>query len=199
VIRLAVVSVAGLALFLALGAQVDTHPFLPGDRAAFDALDHLRTDWGVDVVAVLTDLGSSPVTGALVLFTGLRARPRAQGIALIAGMVILVLAVTEAKVYFDRPRPAGMLVHAAGLSYPSGHAAYATAWVACALTAGGGRLLVAGAAGVMVAVMASRVYLHVHYLSDTIGGAALGVAVFAGCALAARAAGTIRDNRSEKP
>ena len=41
------------------------------------------------------------------------------------------------------------------------------------------RWLTTAAAALAVTIGASRLYLHVHYLTDVLGGFALGVAVFA--------------------
>ena len=85
----------------------------------------------------------------------------------------------------DRPRPGGSLVDTVGAAYPSGHAAYATAWVAAAvvltrrlrLVTSGALVFVALAIAVLVGV--TRVYLRAHWGSDVGGGWGLGAAVFA--------------------
>jgi len=68
--------------------------------------------------------------------------------------------------------------------YPSGHAAYSTAWVAAAvmLTRRLGLLtkgtLVFVALGIAAAVGVSRVYLRAHWWSDVVGGWGLAAAIF---------------------
>jgi undecaprenyl-diphosphatase len=89
---------------------------------------------------------------------------------------------TLLKALVDRPRPPGALVHPIGSSYPSGHATDAgTTAVALVLlftTAGPGRRLWWIAAGLAIAAMAwSRTYLQVHWLSDVVAGALLGIGV----------------------
>ena len=76
-------------------------------------------------------------------------------------------------------------------NWPSGHTTGAAAcFAAFALVLGRGRsrnvqsLLAAGAVFIAVAVAASRVLLGVHWLSDVIGGLALGWAWFALCSIA---------------
>jgi undecaprenyl-diphosphatase len=86
------------------------------------------------------------------------------------------------KTLVDRPRPPAGLVHPVGSSYPSGHATDAgTTAVALVLlftAAGPGRRPWWIAAGLAIALMAwSRTYLQVHWLSDVVAGAALGIGV----------------------
>jgi membrane-associated phospholipid phosphatase len=111
-------------------------------------------------------------------------------------LVILLVAVrllelgvnTLIKDLVDRPRPtlAHPIVHAAGNSFPSGHAA-GTAAVFGALailflTPGArvmNRVIVAVAALLVVCVATTRVLLGVHYPSDVAGGILVGVAMLA--------------------
>lgn len=172
-----------LAVHVGIGLAIDGSALLPGDAAAFDAMDDLRFGAGLDAVRVLTDVGSFPVVLIVVAMTAAyvsqRQGRRRRALTLVAGFVLLFLLVHFAKDLWDRPRPEGRQSRVFGLSYPSGHAAYATSYVACALAIGGGRRLVAAAAAVTMAVAASRLYLHVHFLTDVVGGVALGIAVYA--------------------
>jgi len=106
-------------------------------------------------------------------------------------LALIAFALTEAltpllgnliKALVDRPRPPGQMLAAHGSSFPSGHAAYAGA-TAIALvllfsTPGRQRRLWFAVAALAIAGMAwSRTYLQVHWLSDVVGGATLGIAV----------------------
>lgn len=110
-------------------------------------------------------------------------------VAVMGGEEILTLTVKQLA---DRVRPTFNPAAATlGPSFPSGHSATAAAfWATAALLLGRwrsrpARALLAGlAAGIAVAVAASRVLLDVHWLSDVIAGLALGWGWFAVCAIA---------------
>jgi undecaprenyl-diphosphatase len=99
---------------------------------------------------------------------------------------------TGIKNLVDRVRPAANpLAHTLGPSFPSGHTTGAAAcFAAFALILGRGRSsnTQAALAGIAVliacAVAASRVLLGVHWLTDVIGGLALGWGWFALCSIA---------------
>ncbi|GAB6879779.1 hypothetical protein JCM17823_20530 [Halorubrum gandharaense] len=122
--------------------------------------------------------------------------PRRAGAVAIALVTLVLAAVTLGKVAFAVPRPpaepvpptwlVGPLegwflaeVASDGFGFPSGHAAgAAAAYGALALLAdrsGSSRGRLVAAAGVAVAVAASRVVLQVHYLVDIVVGALLAV------------------------
>jgi membrane-associated phospholipid phosphatase len=110
-------------------------------------------------------------------------------VAVMGGEEILTLTVKQLA---DRVRPTFNPAAATlGPSFPSGHSATAAAfWATAALLLGRWRgrptraVLAGLAAGIAVAVAASRVLLDVHWLSDVIAGLALGWGWFAVCAIA---------------
>jgi undecaprenyl-diphosphatase len=91
-------------------------------------------------------------------------------------------------------------------AYPSGHATYAITWVACALVlvrAGTGWAVrfaaVTVAIGLVAAIALTRIYLGVHWLSDVVGGVALGVAVWSLVGCFALVAAFVRHNGARSP
>ena len=162
------------------------------------------------VVEVAREAGehATAATGRRAVRAARRDPEKATGLALTlallvvlaGGVVLALLAVilgdkllTHAiKELVDRARPELEAVAATlGPSFPSGHTSTAAAsWAAFALVAGrwwGRRAwpaLAGGAVGIAVAVALSRVLLDVHWLTDVLGGLALGWAWFAACAIA---------------
>jgi membrane protein DedA with SNARE-associated domain/membrane-associated phospholipid phosphatase len=199
---------AGLAVggfgFALIGDAVQTGGLHGIDDMAHRLSGDLRATMPVDVAKVLTWLGSLPVVGAAVLataaWTGMRGR-RGDLPALVAGLVLSYAGVHIAKAAYDRSRPPGALVDTALSSYPSGHALYSVGLVACAvvLVRGGvgwvARIAGVGvAAGLVAVVCATRVYLSAHWLSDVLGGVALGTAIWCAVGTLTVAAGHVRHN-----
>jgi len=144
----------------------------------------------------VTWLGGTLVVLPLALLLGALEWLRRRRAAVLAFALLVVvgqnLIVNGVKQLVDRERPpVPHLADSSGFSYPSGHSAAAAAtWAAVALVLGRGRpwrvkaLLAAGAAAVAAAVAASRVLLGVHWVTDVVGGVALGFGWFVVCSIA---------------
>jgi undecaprenyl-diphosphatase len=180
-VRTALLAAVAVAAFVALGLLTHDQGAVGVDRAAFDVLEPLRGDIGLDVVRVITEIGSYPVVVLVGVAGAAHAARRgetAAALALAIGVLALIFVVTGMKEAWDRPRPEGRFYEPRGDSYPSGHSAYATVWISAAMLTGR-RAFIALAALVAVTIGAARLYLHVHYLTDVLGGFALGTAVLA--------------------
>jgi undecaprenyl-diphosphatase len=198
------VAAVGAFTFVLLGDSPEEATQERFDEMAFDVGDALYSEPVKDVLVWVSALGALPVVALVVLGTALWAVSRRRYLdaaALVAALLISWLAVDVAKAAYERPRPPGSHVDTDGMSYPSGHAAYAVAWVACAvaLVRGGAgiatRFAVVVAALVLAAVIAlTRVYLRAHYLSDVDGGLGLAAAIFALCGVVAVVVGQLRQN-----
>jgi undecaprenyl-diphosphatase len=175
--------------------------FLTGDPLAvwdvhFAVWLHNHATGGlVTAFELITLAGNAVVLSALVLSVGLVLLRRGA----VNDAVLLVMAFFGAEVVngamklaFHRPRPELAFLKLDTYSFPSGHSAAATAafgalaflvWPA-ARTAKRRVALVAAAVCVISLVGFSRLYLGVHYLSDVLGGFALGAAWLSLCLFA---------------
>ena len=194
----------GIFNFVLLGRVIAEQGEPRIDRVAADVADRVRFEPLTSIVEVATDLGSSPVMGLLVLLTVLfavRRRRWIEAAALVAGAGLSYALAHLTKAAYDRPRPAGKLVDTIGAAYPSGHALYALALIACAtvlVRAGVGwavrSAVLTVAVALVVFVALSRVYLRAHFLTDVLGGVALGLAIWALVGILALFAGAVRHN-----
>jgi undecaprenyl-diphosphatase len=161
---------------------------------AHEHATHLSTR----VITFVTDLGSTPVVpvlGVLLVLVEWRRLPNRYLapflIVTVLGDQLLTVLVKGAV---DRARPAlNPIAASLGPAFPSGHASTAASfYAAAALILSRGRTarassLIAGAAiAIIAAVATSRVFLDLHWVSDVIGGIALGWSWCALCALALR-------------
>jgi undecaprenyl-diphosphatase len=203
---LALLAVGGFA-FVLIGHEIGGAP--PRlDVMARDASSSLMVQWLIDVAKVVTDAGSFPVVAALAAIVAvwalLRRRPL-DAAALVAGIALSQLASHVAKAAYDRPRPPLSFVHTMLSAYPSGHAIQSVALIACAtvLVRGGAGWAARFAAETVALVLAvvvclTRVYLRAHYLTDVLGGFALGVAIWSAVGIAALVGGSVRHNAAAR-
>lgn len=206
---------AGLALFgfyLVTVAVGGTLAPLDGELLSLSGELAARIPRGA--VARVTDLGALPVAVLLVLVAAavlaVSRRPGAA-VALVLGLLAVFVAVDLIKEEVGRPRPSGLRASLTTYSFPSGHAAYATAWTAVAVTLARLELVglprwlraaaVAGGIAATGLVGLTRLLLGVHYWSDVAAGWGLGLAIFALAAATASSVATMRhtERRSEAP
>ncbi|HEY9412050.1 MAG TPA: phosphatase PAP2 family protein, partial [Jiangellaceae bacterium] len=181
---------AGIVL-LTLAAAL-TVPMLvdPADPLFFDADTAWRDDMvgSRDEVATtlarfLAAVGTWPwaylaVAAAVVALATGRGRRPALYVALCC-VTTSIVTVPLLKLLVERARPPEPMVYAAGYSFPSGHAGIAAALTASlVLVATRWRAIwTVVAVIVTVAMMWSRTYLSVHWLSDTIAAALIGAGI----------------------
>jgi membrane-associated phospholipid phosphatase len=157
--------------------------------------DH-ATDAGEAAITAVTQLGETwfvVVAGLVVAALEWR---RGSSRLVVPFLVVVVLGdkliTTAIKELADRARPTlDPIAETLGPSFPSGHSSTAAAFFAGAALVVGrawpprARAALAGVAvSLAVAVVASRVLLGVHWLSDVVAGLALGWGWFALCSIA---------------
>jgi undecaprenyl-diphosphatase len=196
-LAIGVVVLGGAILAMLAVVARSNHVTLRIDRGVTTWAGTNATDASTRVLTWLTQLGSSVgvVTVTLVLLgvvaaTMPSARRRAVLMAAAYLATVIVgqnLIANVVKVAVDRARPAfHPLAGFSGPSFPSGHTTAAFAcWCAFAVVLGRGRgrtvqtWLLSCAIGLAAMIGASRVLLGVHWLTDVVAGAALGLAWFA--------------------
>ena len=189
-----------LALVLwALGSFVFVALAVPALADTVQAIDDWVYELAIDLEAsipvafakALDFIGSTWVTAPLMVLVGTYLIYRRRWEALATWFLAMLgsqLLIGPMKNLYERARPPLPLVETSGYSFPSGHAvagaAIAVALVIVLVPAGPKRRnleMLAAAFAVFMAL--SRVYLRAHWLSDVLGGAALGAAVAIGAAL----------------
>jgi undecaprenyl-diphosphatase len=193
----------GLYVFVLYVVVLSSDPGLtPLDQELLDLTNEIHSQMLTDIAKVVTELGAFPTCLGVVLVTSvvLASRRRfSEMLVLLVGFALIYLTVEVTKSAIDRPRPDAPLIETEGSSFPSGHAAYATAWIACALMFTRrlhvvSAAIVIGAVVIAVAVGLSRIYLHTHLWSDVAGGWGLGVGVFGLLAVVAIVVDYMRHN-----
>lgn len=169
------------ALFLLVAGAVtlvasDNNPsFQTVDDAWYHVMLASRLPWLTTANRVLDFAGNSGmVIYATALFLVLLRRHLRLAF-FVAGANLGALGLTHLlKFLVDRPRPVDRLVPVDSGSYPSGHvSATVAAMLTTAIVLGRLWFWISGAI-LSVAMMYSRTYLGVHWLSDTVAGALLG-------------------------
>ncbi|MGW6982048.1 phosphatase PAP2 family protein, partial [Streptomyces sp. NPDC054932] len=185
--------VLGAGLLL-LGAAVLTALVVRSDVAQppFQGLDDrwlVRMggphDGAYRAAAMTLDLFGGPVGAllplSLLVLLLVRRRWVSAGFLLAANLGGNMLVVQGLKHLVDRPRPADPLVRVDHGSFPSGHAATAALLVVVLgvllVPAARRRAWWIGGTAFALAMMWSRTWLHAHWLSDTVAGAAVGAGV----------------------
>jgi membrane protein DedA with SNARE-associated domain/membrane-associated phospholipid phosphatase len=200
------VAVAGVGIFVYVLYIVELAADLgptPLDTEMLDLAESTYHSALADVAKVVSALGALPAVLALVAVTSILLVVRRRWtelIVLVAGSGLIYAGVHIAKAAIDRPRPADPLVETSLSSFPSGHAAYATVWIAVALLVtrriglAVNATLVTAAIVLAAAVGLSRIYLRAHYWSDVAAGWGLGCGIFATLAAIALIVTYVRHN-----
>lgn len=153
-----------------IGFDRPWHDFLVGDRSTF-------ANWlALALNTIGGTLGMTIITALVVAYLLFR-RLRLQGLSLAVTVIAATLVSNAVKGLIDRPRPADETLALGAHSFPSGHVTVAAAFTV-ALALAFPQLWTRTLAVAWISLMAwSRNYLLVHWLSDVVAGAVLGIAV----------------------
>ncbi len=178
-----------LGVFLRITRELIEGELGRGDSSILREVAKARNPWLTIAAVDITSLGSVTIVTlltVLALAILIRMGDRIGALQLLASSAGAGMLTLGTKLLVERVRPAvaQQLVTATGFSYPSGHSASSTAlYLTLAILAArhlrrsaDRSAVFAGAAAVILAVAASRVYLGVHYLTDVASGVALGAA-----------------------
>jgi membrane protein DedA with SNARE-associated domain/membrane-associated phospholipid phosphatase len=200
------VAVAGVGIFVFVLYVVELSGDLgptPLDTELLDVADDLYNAALADVAKVVSAFGALVTMTIVVVSAAILVaayRRWTEAIVLVLGFGLTYATVLIAKASIDRPRPPDPLVETSLSSFPSGHAAYATAYIAVALILTRRLGLVANAALVTVAIVLvaaiglARIYLRAHYWSDVAAGWGIGCGIFALLAAIALIVKYVRNN-----
>ncbi|MGC5168761.1 phosphatase PAP2 family protein [Luteimicrobium sp. DT211] len=155
------------------------------DRWWADAVDGWQTPWLATVERLISDLGGGFVggvvlPGAIALLVW-RLRSARAALAFMAVEVASVVAVELVKHVAARPRPPSAMMPGATDSFPSGHVTNAAAMTLLLAILLRGPVTRAIAVIWPVLMAFSRTYLGLHWLSDVVAAASLGLAVVLVC------------------
>ncbi len=155
------------------------------DSAICHFINHILSNSLLDyIMAFLTEMGSIyfALGIGLILLLSRRKQPSFTGLILIASILLTRLAYEPIKGIVARPRPFEIMegVHlpcgeSLGFSFPSGHTT--VAFIVAVILSSHFRKWRKVFYSLAVTVAISRIYIGVHYPSDVIGGAMVGVAV----------------------
>jgi membrane-associated phospholipid phosphatase len=178
--------------FIALTTFVWLHPVVIGDARIGQRLLTVPGTPGWHVATAVSFVASGPVVALVAIvaaaWTALRLRRPAQAIAIVVAPAVAGAIEVALKSLVGRARPLSAAISGeTGNGYPSGHVTGFTALVVVLLVvwvrqpdapSTTQRRTACIAVGFAVALVAwSRVALGVHYASDTLGAALLGVTV----------------------
>lgn len=182
-----------VSLFLFATLTIDmAQSYLPSeaDRSALTLMSENRTGFVTGLMSVFTFLGSTVplATFALVVASVIGWRAHAWQPPVLTAVTVIGVALLnmQIKQAVDRPRPDEQyqVMEASGYSFPSAHAMSTAAVVGVTAfliyrtthSAKVHQLTVVSAATFIFMVAISRIYLGAHWLTDVVGGLALGLA-----------------------
>ncbi|MFD2706644.1 phosphatase PAP2 family protein [Salibacterium lacus] len=184
-------------IFVELADEVAEQEKFALDRRTADAVASMQTGWLDTAMAVITEIGSVPwlTAGSILLAVCIFFAYRRKWWRLLyfaVAMIGISILTKTLKLTFERQRPDVLQQHdGTGFSFPSGHSTgpivfygFIVYLVFRSSMSGTAKWLLNGALVLLTLLIGfSRVYLNVHYITDVIGGFALGLSWLVVCLL----------------
>lgn len=157
------------------------------DSRMFAIADHLASPGMTHFMRTISFLGSEDyliiLPALIILFFSFYKDMRWNSLRILLISFISSLLNQILKLYFQRPRPSMALIHASGLSFPSGHAMIGGVFhgllIYIVFTTVESKfwrwLLTLLLTLIMLLVGFSRIYLKVHYATDVVAGYTMGL------------------------
>lgn len=146
--------------------------------------EHLRNGFLDNIMPMITMLGNMGIFWvAVALVISAKAKYRRCSITMLAGMVIgVIIGNLIIKNIIQRDRPCWineiedmLIANPQDFSFPSGHTM--SSFIAAAILFHYDKRLGIPSFGIAVLIAFSRLYLYVHFPSDIVGGALLGIVI----------------------
>lgn len=186
ILFLLVYMISGLVLVLIIEGLLSGNELLPLNTVIERAIVHMRTPFLTTILVAVSRLSDPFIlaSASLLIATLLALRGRSyDAVLFVATLAVAIVSLTVLKNTFQITRPGSELIDVSGWSFPSGHAAVATAFFFMLAYSFIGRMrtyvsktaLVLGSVLGVVLISFSRLYLGAHWALDILGGTALGL------------------------
>lgn len=176
--------IISLISFIIWSLMVITSLVKPLDTAIEALIIEIRNEQLTKIITNLTNLGSAYCLIAISVLLLFLIKNKKTNLFIIINLISAFLSNQIIKLIIRRPRPSSIfLTNATGYSYPSGHTMVSFAfytyllYLLCKHTRNKSLkiFLIITISILIILIAFSRVYLGVHYLSDTIGGLLFGI------------------------
>lgn len=167
-----------IMIFIALILFINTPGALELDLMIYRGIQPLQTSWLTSLISKITDLGSAIFYFMIVIVVLMFHKKYAQ--ALFISVSVGFIGNYLAKGIIQRARPLEKLIMETGYSFPSGHTTcavlfYGTVALMMYHSDLKYRKIAVGLSVSMIFIIAfTRIYLHVHYFTDILGGITFG-------------------------
>ena len=181
-----IILIAFFSIIFLLIRDVFIYEVTSYDNWAYDVfVDNLRSNNMTLFMMIVTSFGSAFTLIGIILLFFLLSKNKKNGFYLSINIVLIFLINIIVKLIVQRPRPFGynLIIDEYGYSFPSGHAMVSTAFYGFIMyliykNIKNKKLkwfLISSIFLLIILIMISRIYLGVHYLSDTLAGFSLAI------------------------